>query len=202
MAVEKIKGFKIRLRKIEILKYLGYNSRVENINQNIENLIQRQIEEAYQLISPAVLFESFSKDSKKGRLIIKDFLKSSSRVMKLVDNSCAFTLMTVTIGKYLEKEVEELKKKDLTKASILDAAGSEAAEQSANFVTSIIGNRAEEDNCTLSMRFSPGYGDWPVAASAGILEFLNGGKIGISVSESGIMKPRKSVTAMQAWIPG
>ncbi len=91
----------------------------------MNELIQKQIEETCQLISTAVLFGSFSKDSERSRLIFKDLLNSSSRVVKLVNNSCTFTLMAATGGEHLEKEVEEAKEKDLTKASILDAAGSE-----------------------------------------------------------------------------
>ncbi|MGM0441962.1 MAG: vitamin B12 dependent-methionine synthase activation domain-containing protein [Elusimicrobiota bacterium] len=201
MPAEKIKNFKIKLRKPEILRYLGYTSRAKGISPDIEKDIQRQIEEAYALISPAVLFKTFNKNKEEGKKVIEKILKSSDRIMELVSKADIFTIMAVTVGKSLEKKVADIKKEDLTGASILDAAGSEAAEQTANYVSSIIRNRAREKNCILSIRFSPGYGDWPVKISAEIIDILDGKDIGISVNNSSIMSPRKSITAFQAWIP-
>ena len=49
----------------------------------------------------------------------------------------------------------------------------------------------------LTDRFSPGYGDMPLAQSGQICEVLNAGRsIGLTVSQSGILMPRKSVTAV------
>ncbi len=49
----------------------------------------------------------------------------------------------------------------------------------------------------LTDRFSPGYGDMPLAQSGQICEVLNTGRsIGLTVSQSGILMPRKSVTAV------
>ena len=54
-----------------------------------------------------------------------------------------------------------------------------------------------ESGLYLTDRFSPGYGDMPLAQTREICAVLQTEKsIGLSVSQSGIMIPRKSVTAI------
>ena len=56
---------------------------------------------------------------------------------------------------------------------------------------------AEASGKYLTDRFSPGYGDMPLEQSKGICRVLSADKnIGLTVSQSGIMIPRKSVTAV------
>ncbi len=193
----KIKGFKIRLRKREILKTLKYDSRYTNIDSGIEKLIQQQIENAYLFIYPSVIYKTFLNTPQ----VKNEILLGSKKVSELLHKASAFTLMAVTIGDKLEKEVNRIKDKNLTEAFVLDAAGSEATEQSANFVSKILREEASKEACYLSVRFSPGYGDWSMEASGKILEFLDEAKINVKLSSGGILVPRKSITAIQAWLP-
>ena len=49
----------------------------------------------------------------------------------------------------------------------------------------------------LTDRFSPGYGDFPMESSKDLVGLLDAGRrIGLTVSQSGILIPRKSVTAV------
>ena len=49
----------------------------------------------------------------------------------------------------------------------------------------------------LTTRYSPGYGDLPITVQKQFLTMLNTSRtIGLTVSESGIMIPRKSVSAI------
>ena len=79
--------------------------------------------------------------------------------------------------------------------------GSEAAEQSMNLASKILREKASKQDCYLSNRMSPGFGDWPIEASRQILNYIGGDKIDIALRDEGILNPRKSITAIQAWIP-
>ncbi len=198
--MNKIRGFKIKLRKREILRKLKYSKNIA-INSDLENTIQKQIEKAYLLIYPSVIYETYSKNTKEFEIIQKDILLDSKKVEILLKGAVAFTLMAATIGLELEKEVDVLKESNLTEAFILDAIGSEGAEQCANFVSKIIKEEAIADECNLSMRFSPGYGDWQIVASEKILKLVDAEKISVKIKQSSILLPRKSITALQSWQP-
>lgn len=56
---------------------------------------------------------------------------------------------------------------------------------------------AESEDVTLTTRFSCGYGDWPLERQTDILRLLDAQRrIGLYVSDGGMMIPRKSVTAV------
>jgi len=107
----------------------------------------------------------------------------------------------VTIGPALEEEVKTLSDRgDMARAVVLDAVGSETADAVADRMHRVVLKRlAEEKGFSVTPRFSPGYGDWPVTVQGELLEVCGGGLIGISVNESSLMIPRKSVSAVCGW---
>ncbi|MFC2048891.1 hypothetical protein ACFLR5_01565 [Elusimicrobiota bacterium] len=200
--MNKIKGFKIRLRKREILKNLKYSTEISYMSAETEQLIQKQLENAYSLIHPCVIYETYNNNDVYGfRAIKEELLFGSSQVKVIIKDAYAITIMAATIGSALEEKVNDLKCNDLNAAFILDAAGSEAAEQVINFVSKILQAESARQECVLSTRYSPGYGDWPLEASRKIISMLDHEKIDMKLSDSGILYPRKSITAIQTWRP-
>ncbi len=51
-------------------------------------------------------------------------------------------------------------------------------------------------------RFSPGYGDWDVHAQPDLLRLTQAETIGVSLTESFMLRPRKSVTAVIGLLRG
>ena len=197
--MNKVRGFKIRIRKPRLLSALKQAGPLR-IPEASQEKIQGIVEEAYTLIDPAVVFDTFFEGEELRDEVFRHISLGSEALSGLLAGSEAFTLMAATIGERLEERVDTLKEKDLGAAFILDAAGSEAAEQCANFVTSVLREQAGKKDCAPGKRYSPGYGDWPLEATPRILEYIPGDKIGISLTPSGIMLPRKSITAVQPWV--
>ena len=48
----------------------------------------------------------------------------------------------------------------------------------------------------MKWRFSPGYGDWPLEQQPELLRLAHADKIGVSLSSSLMLMPRKSITAI------
>lgn len=195
----KIRGLKLKLRKREILRQLRYTSGTGRITPEIEEIIQEEIQRAYQLIYPSVLYRTVFRESESFANLQKKIIKGPDKIEKISSSAVAVTLMAATAGKKIEEKIDSMKKKDLTGAVILDAAGSEAAEQAVNFVSKLISQQARKQDCYAGMRFSPGYSGWSVGVNEKILRVLKGGRIGIKYQSSGIMTPRKSVVAVQGW---
>lgn len=199
--MKKIRGFKIKLRKREILRNLKYTSRVGKIDEKIERLIQDQIEKTYQLIYPSAIYRTYMNDSSTFKKVKEKILFESEKAQNIIEDSFAFSVMAATVGEKIEREIAREKENNLTRAFILDASASEAAEQTVNFISRIIRREAKDEECYLTNRISPGYGDWPLEASRQLIKILPVGKIDIKMDKkNNIMKPRKSITAIQGWV--
>ena len=57
-------------------------------------------------------------------------------------------------------------------------------------------NEVKRQGYMMKWRFSPGYGDWPIQQQPEILELAKGSVIGVSLTESLMLMPRKSITAI------
>jgi len=100
-----------------------------------------------------------------------------------------------TIGPALEREVTALAARDeLLRAVVLDSVGSAAAEAAAEFMDARIQEEAARDGLKTSCRASPGYGDWDIREQRAVFDLLPAERIGVRLSESFMMMPRKSVS--------
>ncbi len=127
-----------------------------------------------------------------------DFKFTSQDVAELLINQQQVVILAATIGQKLETKVAALfDQEELTKATILDAIGSVAAEETANQLTTLIRQQAEELRLPyLTMRFSPGYGDLSLEVQPKLLELANGQELGITANDSYLLSPQKSITAL------
>ena len=100
-----------------------------------------------------------------------------------------------TIGPALEAEVTRLSSGgEMLKAIVLDAIGSVAAEAVAAHMDARIAADVAREGLKTSCRASPGYGDWDVREQASIFKLLPAERIGVRLSETFMMSPRKSVS--------
>ncbi len=123
-------------------------------------------------------------------------IKSNS-IHKLLAACKAAYGFAVTIGRHLEeKRTLYIQQKETTRALMLDAIGSEAAELLAEMANARLCDEAAQRGETCTMRFSPGYGDWPVTGQNDLLHWLGARRIGISLTEHSQMLPEKSISAI------
>ncbi|MBR0040351.1 MAG: vitamin B12 dependent methionine synthase, activation domain protein [Oscillospiraceae bacterium] len=104
-------------------------------------------------------------------------------------------VMAATLGIEAENLIRRTAGKNLADSVILDAAGSAAIEAVCdNFCEDLAAAFAPR---FLTDRFSPGYGDMPLSDQRAIFSLLDvSRRIGVSLSESCLMIPQKSVTAL------
>ena len=105
-------------------------------------------------------------------------------------------LLAATLGADSER-IFCRRRRSAADALILDAVLSAASEAVCDRMEETLREKLAAQALYLTDRFSPGYGDMPLAQSGQICEVLNAGRsIGLTVSQSGILMPRKSVTAV------
>ena len=110
------------------------------------------------------------------------------------------SVLTVTIGETVETTIHTLfQQGEYTAAILLDAAATAATEQVADSITRLIRQQANRQGCSITSRFSPGYGNWGLEIQPAMLQLSGAHKIGVRATESYMLIPRKSVTAVIGW---
>lgn len=101
-------------------------------------------------------------------------------------------IFAATVGIDTDRLIMRLSKTNIAESIVADAIGSAAVE---DFCDILNDKLREGKEC--KPRFSCGYGDFGIENQKSILEFLNAyRKIGITLSDSFMMTPKKSVTAI------
>lgn len=147
-------------------------------------------------------FFSGLKDNPENEYMIyqKEFKESSAKLTgeKSVEKE-NMVLFLATIGPALDETVKKLQAEGkIYEAFILNGIGAGAAECVAEdlnlyFNSSLIADEEKER----FRRISPGYADWPLREQRKIFEILQPEKrLGVTLTESSIMIPEKSVTGI------
>ncbi len=96
-----------------------------------------------------------------------------------------------------DRAIRAAQAKDVAMAHLMDAMASAAVEQFCDMAEKEILSLPQLRHFFTTWRYSPGYGDFPIAAQIDLLGAIDAARrIGVCVNESGIMTPRKSVTAI------
>jgi len=180
-SIEIIKNFKIQLDDKLILRCIGHKSKESEVNSSIKQAITEEKERLSSFIHPTALYTIIPYEETNQHSIFKDAAKVA--------------LCICTIGPELEKEVAKLMaKNELLRGLILDALGSEAVESIAQQMDDILVKKARFMNLWPSKRYSPGYKSWGLEGQKFIFQKLPAEKIGVSLTESIMMVPRKSIS--------
>ena len=100
-----------------------------------------------------------------------------------------------TIGPSLEEESLRCSEAGSSlQALVLDAIGTVAVESIADETSEMIRTRAAGLGLKGGVRFSPGYGKWPLEGQRFLFGIVDGGAVGVRLNPSCIMEPRKSVS--------
>lgn len=115
--------------------------------------------------------------------------------------SDSLALFAVTIGEPVSERIMRLfDDNDFPLGSALDAAASEGAELAAQALESHYADFLKKsdglDSSNGVLRFSPGYCGWHISAQKKLFDRLNPGEIGISLRESFLMQPLKSISGV------
>lgn len=189
----------LSINKSEVLRYLGYKGQC--IDENLNQKINQCIDETKENIDLKYVYEVYDiKNNTKSHIV--EFKNSnlkfeSKDISELLKDCDKCILMSATLGFNIEKTIRTYSYKNLTKGVIIDACATTSIEEACDIIQDNILQDVSKENKTLTMRYSPGYGDLDIRVNKDILNILNAQrKIGITVTDTGIMIPRKSVVAL------
>lgn len=125
------------------------------------------------------------------------FIPQGNDVREMLAHCHEGVLIAGTLGAQSERLLLRMQAQDAAKALLLDAALSAGIEAVMDAQEEALRAQLQKEGLYLTDRFSPGYGDMPLTQTREICDILHAQRsIGLTVSASGIMIPRKSVTAV------
>lgn len=121
----------------------------------------------------------------------------SPKLSQALKDSDEIVCFVATVGSAIEREIIRLMAEGrLSEAYILDAMGSVAVE---NMVKQFHQHKEAEfaaQNKSATLRFSPGYCDWPVTEQKKLFGLFGSEFTGVELLDSCLMQPRKSISGV------
>ena len=178
----------------EALHFLGWRGTPVDapLLAQIRGLCERVIREAH----PRLILRRFAL-APDGTLAGTTFAPQGEDVRSMLAPCHEAVLLAATLGAESERLLLAMQAKDAAQALLLDAVMSAAIESVLDARETALREELAAQGLYLPDRFSPGYGDMPIAQTREICEVLSAQRtIGLTVSAGGVMIPRKSVTAI------
>ena len=175
--------------KTEILRYAG----VKESTPEIDLLLDECLQETQNAFHYRVCYALFPLAYHNGEVDL-GFTKVRSKALeKNLDGCQQCIVFCATVGVEIDRLIAKYSVLSPTKALLLQALGAERIES----LCDVFGKDLADTYQIVKPRFSPGYGDLPVQLQENIISQLQTYKrIGVGLSQSLLMSPSKSVTAI------
>ena len=173
----------------EILRYAG----CKTADENVLKLLEEALAEALPTLTFKVCFTELSVKSNGSTCSFGAFSVCSKDLAKNLAGCEKALVFGATLGVGIDRLIAKYAKISPSKALILQAVGAERIEA---LCDTFCKQTEIEKGITLKPRFSPGYGDLSLSVQADIINLLEAPKrIGLTLNNSLLMSPAKSVTA-------
>jgi len=185
----------------EVARYLGYPVTVEP-EEAVAGKISGAISRMRPLLQPRLVWDQFPLlvDEQKGTVILSPGTASEAVITSanLAFNlrSCSqVVLFAATIGAPVDAAIRRTTATNPVEASIWQATGAMFVESFVDGFNDLIRKETEASGGSTAARFSPGFGDCSLENQKLFFSLLNCSKIGLTLMNTLIMAPEKSVTA-------
>lgn len=175
--------------KKEIMRYAG----CKTADSEISNLINTCVDEIKEKLVYKVCYRTLPVKIGGKRCEFGTFALYSKRLADTLSGCDEVILFAATVGVEIDRLITKYGRLSPSKAVIFQAIGAERIETLCNTFCADI---SKDTAITLTTRFSPGYGDLPLDSQREIFAVLDcNRKIGLTLNDSLLMSPTKSVTA-------
>lgn len=177
----------------EIARY----ARADSGNPRIAALTEECISEAAPILDYRVCYTVDSIVRKDDTLSFCGITTDSSVIRKAVNGCESLVLFAATVGAPFDRLIAKYGRLEPSKALILQAIGAERIESLCDTFCAKMNTELNTAGKSLRTRVSPGYGDIALSMQRYIFQVLDcERKIGLTLNESLLMSPSKSVTAI------
>ena len=177
------------IRRREILRYAG----CDGADAAVTELMKSCLTEAAEVLTPRVCWRELSVAIERDSCDFGLFALSSHQLAGNLDGCSRVILFAATVGIGIDRLIAKYSHIAPSRALMMQAIGAERIEAPCD---AFCADMEKELGTSLRPRFSPGYGDLPLECQKDIIALLDTPrKIGLSLHDSLLMSPTKSVTA-------
>ncbi len=173
----------------EAIRYLGYGTHA--IDEQTFELIRESFEELESLSDVKFIYRIFEILRHESHVIeIGGIQIKSIDLGKNLACCQQAALFAITLGAQVDLLLRRYELTNISKAVVFQACAAALLEEKCDFIQKELATHTRP-------RFSPGYGDFSIKHQFQILHVLDASKrIGLSITEAGMLTPTKSVTAV------
>lgn len=191
----------VKADRKEVCRYLGYKRTPPDAE--VQSEIDSCIRDLERVITPRYVcryypLETIATEDPGLNILRMAGMEIQSRNLTRTLRGCReAALMACTLGLGPDRLIARAEVTSISRAAIYQAASAAMIETVCDTVNEQIRRDVQERGLYCRPRFSPGYGDLPLQLQTGMAQALNMAKeAGIFLSESLLMTPSKSVTAI------
>ena len=184
----------------DALRYLGAKTE----DQEAERLLRKVLDDYRSVFSPRHVTAFFPVESVDPvvTFVGTDVQLEGESIRRHFSGATEGLFSAFTLGIAFDKKVRELSLSHPSEAVALNAIGSAYAERKADELLKEVRLQKEREGFKTTFRFCPGYGDLPLKTNIAIASALAAGKrIGLTVTEDGLLLPVKSIVGVTACLP-
>ena len=184
----------------EIARYLGYQ-KITVPDEQVSALIKAAADEMLEIIQPQSVYEDFDlsveydEEKRLGSVVFSDVKIESKDLARNLRECSKVVLFAATLGAQCDQLIRRAQVKDQVKAAVFQATGAMYIEKCVDLLNEKIKEEAAALGKSTRPRFSPGYGDLSLEVQKSFFRLLPCQRIGLTLMDTLIMSPEKSVTA-------
>lgn len=177
----------------EILRYSGAREETPELALLMEDALA----EAIPVLTGKVCWMEYPLTKNNGILDLGFAASGSSTLKRNLSGCDRIVVFAATVGLGLDRLIARYGRLSPARALMLQAIGAERIEGLCDVFCEKIRRDAPAAGLHMAPRFSPGYGDFPLELQKDIFRVLDcPRKIGLTLNDSLLMSPSKSVTAI------
>lgn len=179
----------------EILRYLGH--RGQQVPETLRELIRQCEAELERTAAPKAIWREYPLQVDGQCLDLTCFQVSSRNLAVNLKDCERVILFGATLGAGVDLLLQRYGRLQMSKALVMQAASVAMLEEFCDWKNEELKQQYRQQGWYLRPRFSPGYGDFPLECQRPLAAALELSKrIGITLTDSLLMAPSKSVTAV------
>jgi hypothetical protein len=181
----------------EALRYFGYGGGKGIPPEEVKSLFAECVRQAMEACAYRVAYAEFSVAFTADGVDLA-FTQTTSRALKLNLEGCHKVIaFAATVGMGIDRLICRYEHSSPSKSYAFQAIGAERAESLCNVFNGEMSEQVKAQGEFTRPRFSCGYGDFPLEKQRDFFAALDcNRKIGLTLNDSLLMSPSKSVTAI------
>ena len=181
----------VSLNREEALRYLGYSGQA--IDDGLVNRLESIAAACETELDPTFTWDEDPRVVLAGASLVFEGESVASHLRGARFAAC----FAATLGAESERQLRTLAAINPLDAMLYDACCNALIEEAAQAAQEDIAHEAASAGLFARMRFSPGYGDLPLAVQPQFIKAIDASRrLGLAVNESLLLVPAKSITAI------